>query len=107
MPGSRSTDVPFCDDQLSLDDCPGLIVVGWALKLDVGADVVPTATVTDALLLPPLPVTVKVYVVVFAGLMVVVPCGATDPTPGSRSTDVPFCDDQLSLDDCPGLIELG
>src|SRR5215472_13915554 len=68
---------------------------------------VPTCTVTDAVVVPPLPFTVNVYVVVWVGWMVVVPWAGTEPTPGSRSRVVPFCDDQLNMDDCPELIEVG
>jgi hypothetical protein len=110
-PGCRAKVVPFCDDQLRMADCPELIVLGWAVRLAVGVEVfcvAPlTVTVADASLVPPLPVTVKVYVVVCFGVTVVAPCADTLPTPGCRLMVVPSLDDQLRMVDCPALIVAG
>jgi hypothetical protein len=61
------TEVAFCDDQLRVEEPFVRTIAGFAVNVSVGATCV-TVMVTVALMLPPGPVAVKVYVVVAAGV---------------------------------------
>jgi hypothetical protein len=56
---------------------------------------------------PPSPLAVAVYVVVVAGVTVVVPDEATVPTPLSIATDFAFVELHVRVAGCPAVIDAG
>jgi hypothetical protein len=86
-PLSMEIDVAFDDVHVSVDDCPGLMVVGAAEKVAVGA-AAPTVTVTCLVGGEALAVenALNVYVVVEVGLTLVEPLFGLLPTPLSMTT---------------------
>ena len=93
--------------QASVEDCPGAIVGGLAVKLEMIGRFWPTLTVTCLVDAPPGPVTVSVYVVVCDGETRTDPDVWTPPTPLSIAADVPFVLSHHKVDDCPRLIAGG
>ncbi len=67
----------------------------------------PTLTVAWAVVVPPGPVAVSVYVVVAEGETVTVPEVGCDPMPLSIVTEVALLVDHDRVDDCPAEIEVG
>ena len=66
-----------------------------------------TVTVVDAVAVPPGPVAVNVYFVVFVGLTTLVPEGETAPMPWSIETVVAFVVVQVRVEVCPAVMVEG
>ena len=66
-----------------------------------------TVTVVDAVAVPPGPVAVKVYCVVFVGLTTLVPEGETAPMPWSIETVVAFVVVQVRVEVSPAVMDEG
>jgi hypothetical protein len=76
----------------------------------MGEFVVPigcSVMVVDAVTVPPGPVAVNVYCVVFVGLTTAVPEGETAPMPWSIETVVAFVVVQVRVEVCPGVMVEG
>jgi hypothetical protein len=101
--------VALLEDQLSVEDPPLLMLVGFALKLTVGLAGADTLTVTDRLALPPEPVQVSVYVVVaLSALVLQLPLVDSLPVhPPEALQLVALLEDQLSMEVDPLLTVVG
>jgi hypothetical protein len=100
----------FVDDQVRVALAPSVIVAGFTEIVTVGAAGAPTATVADALALPPFPVQLSVYVAVpaVAGVSVAVPLVASLPLHAPLAVqEVEFVDDQVSVVLAPSVMLVG
>jgi hypothetical protein len=70
------TVVEFVAVTVKVDEAPGAIEAGLAVMVTVGAVLPVTVTVATAVVLPPMPAAVAVYVVVALGVTDCVPPGA-------------------------------
>ena len=104
-PWSMESDVAFDADHESVEDPPGWMETGLAVKEEIaGAFTVTVAVaVTDPLLL----VAVKVYVVVPVGETDTEVCPVTFPTPRSILKEVALETDHDRVDDCPAAMLVG
>jgi hypothetical protein len=108
IPLSIVTLVAFVVDQVSVELCPALMLVGLAEKLTVGAGVEPlTVTVAVAVVVPPAPVAVNVYVVVAVGVTVTAPEAETVPMPLSIVTVLALVVFQVRVELWPEVMVVG
>lgn len=110
IPLSMLADVAFVVDQVRVAVCPWLMLLGDAVRLAVGGDCpVPTVTIACAVIVPPGPVAVRVYVVLAEGCTVMLPpdTGWTAPIPLSMLADVAFVVDQVRVALCPDMMLVG
>jgi hypothetical protein len=100
------TDVALVVAQVSVDDCPAVMLAGFAVNvIPGGAGAVLTVTVTLAVEFPPGPVAAKTYVVVVAGDLVIVPLLAmAAPSSVAMVVSVVL---QVSVTGCPGATVVG
>ena len=106
MPLSMLVDVAFAEVQVRVAGWPSVIVVGDAERAQVGAGIFAmTVTVAEHTAVPPAPVTVSVYVVVWVGFTDFEPLVPV-PTLGILP-DVAFCEAHVKVTGCPAVTEVG
>src|ERR1700761_673662 len=100
---------PLKSKNASFTFCSKSSLMLWLplLLLPVVTGAAPTVTRALAVALPPVPVTVIVYVVDVCGCTGVEPVTETFPTPGSMSASVASVDCQFSVTVSPAFAELG
>jgi hypothetical protein len=96
-------------DQVSVLDCPELMLTGLGVSVTVGPDTPPTMTVTAWPPAPPGPVHPRLYSVVLPGVTDSDPLVSLLPPklPPLPAQPVALVEDQLNWLDCPGWMEPG
>lgn len=106
MPGSMVTVVAEIVVQFNDELWPSWMDVGDALKVITGGPAV-TVIVAAAVIVPPLPVAVKVYVVVTEGEATLEPFNATVPIPWLMDTELALLVVQVNVELWPWRMESG
>lgn len=100
--------VALVDDQARVDAAPLFTVAGLAARLTAGT-AAPTETVVDCVALPPVPVQVRVYVVLAlrAGVVAEPLIALVPDQPPEAAQLVALLDDQVTFEVCPLLMVVG
>jgi hypothetical protein len=108
MLGSMLTLSALVEFQLRVVACPGWMLIGLAEMVTVGGGwIAVTVTVALAVTVPPIPMAVKVYVVVPVGDTLMEPVGGTLPIPWSIAQLSALEASQVSVADSPARIVIG